>query len=146
MWIHWFRDLHATIHNGSVTTGWTSLIGVGHWGSDSIMPLMLHTVCCTIAGALALYYRSLGTTSTPLRRDNISGRPCIGVMTYNALVFLHQNNYVFIADSILQTLKTLKHIKWCISGGNAFFLVTTRNARLLLLSGLMSYQIAKFTY
>jgi hypothetical protein len=38
-------------------------------------------------GALALYYRSLRIASTLLRRDNISGRPCMGVMTYKALSF-----------------------------------------------------------
>jgi hypothetical protein len=27
IWIHWFRDLYATILNGSVTTGRTSLVG-----------------------------------------------------------------------------------------------------------------------
>jgi hypothetical protein len=89
MWIHWFRDFDATIPNGSVTTGRMSLVGLGHSGSDSIVPLMLRTVCCTLTGALALYYRSLGTASTMLRRFNISGRPCIGVMTYNTLAFLH---------------------------------------------------------
>jgi hypothetical protein len=73
--IHWFRDLYATIPNGSVTTGRTSLVGVGHSGSDPIVPLMLCTVCYAMAGALALYYKSLGTTSTLLRRGNISGRP-----------------------------------------------------------------------
>jgi hypothetical protein len=51
------------------------------------MPLMLRMVCCAMAGALALYYRSLGTVSTLLRRGNISGRPCMGVMTYKALDF-----------------------------------------------------------
>jgi hypothetical protein len=40
-----------------------------------------------MAGALTLYYRSLGTASTLLRRDNISGRPCMEVMTYKALSF-----------------------------------------------------------
>jgi hypothetical protein len=75
LWINWFHDLGATIPNGSVTIGWTSLVGVGHSRSDSIVPLMLHMVCCAMAGALALYYRSLGTTSTLLRRGNISGRP-----------------------------------------------------------------------
>jgi hypothetical protein len=48
--------------------------GVGHPRSDLIVPLVLHTVCCAMAGARALYYRSLGTASTLLRRDNISGR------------------------------------------------------------------------
>jgi hypothetical protein len=89
LWIHWFRDLDATIPNGSVTTGQTSLVGVGHSGSDPIVPLMLCTVCCTMAGTLALYYRSLGTASTLQRKGNISGRPCMRVMTYNKLVFLH---------------------------------------------------------
>jgi hypothetical protein len=87
MWIHWFRDLDATIPNGSVTTRRMSLVGVGHLGSDPIVPLMLRTVCYTIARALALYYRSLETTSTLLRKGNISGRPCMGVMTYKALSF-----------------------------------------------------------
>jgi hypothetical protein len=40
-----------------------------------------------MARALALYYKSLGTASTLLRRGNISGRPCMGVMTYKALSF-----------------------------------------------------------
>jgi hypothetical protein len=86
-WIHWFCDLDATIPNGSVTTGRMSLVGVGHSGWDPIVPLMLRTVCYAMAGALALYYRSLGTTSTLLRRGNILGRPCMGVMTYKALSF-----------------------------------------------------------
>jgi hypothetical protein len=38
-----------------------------------------------MAGALALYYRSLGTAPTLLRMGNISSRPYMGVMTYNAL-------------------------------------------------------------
>ena len=88
-WIHWFRDLGATIPNGSITIRQTSLVGVGHSRSNSIVPLMLCTVCCAMAEALALYYKSLGIASTLLRRSNISGRPYMGVMTYNALVFLH---------------------------------------------------------
>jgi hypothetical protein len=60
LWIHWFRDLGATIPNGSVTTGQTSLAGVGHSRSDSIMPVVLREVCCAMAGALTLYYRSFG--------------------------------------------------------------------------------------
>jgi hypothetical protein len=75
LWIHWFRDHGATIPIGSVIIGRTSLVGVGHWRSDSIMPLMLRMVCCAMAGALALYYRSLGTAPTLLKRGNISGRP-----------------------------------------------------------------------
>jgi hypothetical protein len=75
LWIHWFCDPSATIPNGLVTIGWTSLVGVGHLRSDSIMPLMLRTICCAMARELALYYRSLGTVSTLLRKGNISGRP-----------------------------------------------------------------------
>ena len=75
-WIQWFRDHDATILNGMVTIGRTSLVGVGHSGLDSIVPLMLRMVCFrAMAGALALYYRSLGTASTLLRRGKISGRP-----------------------------------------------------------------------
>jgi hypothetical protein len=87
LWIHWFRDHGATIPNGSVTIGWTSLVSVGHLRSDSIIPLMLRKVCYAMAGALALYYRSLGTAPTLLRSGNISGRPYMGVMTCNALAF-----------------------------------------------------------
>jgi hypothetical protein len=75
LWIHWFRDHGVTIPNGSVTIGWTSLVGVGHLRLDSIIPPMLRTVCCTMAGALALYYRPLGTAPTQLKMGNISGRP-----------------------------------------------------------------------
>jgi hypothetical protein len=81
MWIHWYRDLDATIPNGLVTIGWTSLVGVGHSRSDSIVPLMLRTVCYAMVGTLSLYYRFLGIASNLLRGDNISGRPCMGVMT-----------------------------------------------------------------
>jgi hypothetical protein len=89
LWIHWFRDLGATIPNGSVTIRRRSLVGVGHSRLDSIMLLMLHMVCYAMAGALALYYRSLRTVPTLPRRGNISGRPCMRVMMYNALAFLH---------------------------------------------------------
>ena len=72
LWIDWFRDHDATIPNGTVTIGRTPLVGVGHSGSDQIVPLMLRTVCFrAMAGALALYYRSLGTASTLLRRGKI---------------------------------------------------------------------------
>jgi hypothetical protein len=60
--IHWFRDLDATIPNGSVTTGRTSLVGVGTSRSDSIVPLMLRTVCYAMAGALALYWDNINPT------------------------------------------------------------------------------------
>jgi hypothetical protein len=86
LWIHWLRDLDTIILNGSVTTGHTSLIGLGHSRLDSIMPLMLRTICYAMAGALTLYYRSLGIAST-LLRSNISDRPCMEVMTYKALYF-----------------------------------------------------------
>ena len=76
LWIHWFRDHDATISNGTVTIGRMSLVGVGHSGLNPIVPLMLRTVCfCAMAGALTLYYRSLGTASTLLRRGKISGIP-----------------------------------------------------------------------
>jgi hypothetical protein len=74
LWIHWFRNLGAT-PNGSITIEQTSLVGVGHLRSDSIVPLMLHTVCCAMTVALALYYRSLGTASILLRMGNISDKP-----------------------------------------------------------------------
>jgi hypothetical protein len=89
LWIHWFHDLSLTIPNGSVTIGRTLLVGVGHSRLDSIMLLILRIVCCAIAGALVLYYRSFGTVSTLLKMGNISGRPCMRVMTYNALAFLY---------------------------------------------------------
>ena len=40
-----------------------------------------------MAWALALYYRSLGTASTLLRRGKISGKPYMRVITYNTLAF-----------------------------------------------------------
>jgi hypothetical protein len=87
LWIYWFCDFGATIPNGSVTIGRTSLVGVAHSRLDLIVPLMLCTVCYAMVEALALYYRSFGTASTLLRRDNISGRPYMGVMTYKTLAF-----------------------------------------------------------
>jgi hypothetical protein len=87
LWIHWFCDPGTTIPNGSVTIGQISLVGVSYSRSDSIVSLMLCTVCCAMARALALYYRSLGIASTLLRRDNILGRACMVVMTCNALAF-----------------------------------------------------------
>ena len=39
--MHWFRDHGATIPNGTVTIRRTSLVGVGHLRSDSIVSLML---------------------------------------------------------------------------------------------------------
>jgi hypothetical protein len=81
LWIHWFRDPGATIPNGSVTIGRTPFVGVGHSRLNLIVPLMLCTVYCAMAGALALYYRSLVIAPTLIRKGNISGRPCIRVMT-----------------------------------------------------------------
>jgi hypothetical protein len=74
LWIHWFRDPGATILNGSVTIGRTSLVGVGHSRSNSIVPLMLCTVCCAMIGTLTLYYRSLEIASILLRNGHISSR------------------------------------------------------------------------
>jgi hypothetical protein len=82
LWIHWLHNLDATIPNGSVTTGRTSLVGVGLSRPDLIVSLMLLTVCYAIVGAPTLYYRSLETASTLLRIDNISGKSCIRVITY----------------------------------------------------------------
>jgi hypothetical protein len=96
LWIYWFRDLGTTIPNGLVTIRRTSLAGLGHSRLNLIVSLMLRTVCCTIAGGLTLYYRSFGIAPTLLRRGNISGRPCMRVMTYNALTFSilkHLGNY-----------------------------------------------------
>jgi hypothetical protein len=75
LWIHWSRDHNATIHNDLVTIGRTSLVGVGHPRLDLVMPLMLCTIYCAMAKALALYYKSHGIASILLRRDNILGRP-----------------------------------------------------------------------
>jgi hypothetical protein len=77
--IHWFHDPGAIIRNDSITIGWASLVGVGH--------IMLCTVCCAMAGVLTLYYKSLETTPTMLKMDNISSRPYMGIMTCNALAF-----------------------------------------------------------
>jgi hypothetical protein len=55
------------------------------------VPRMLRMVCYVMAGALALYYRSLGIASTLLRKGNILGRPCMRVMTYKALDFFALN-------------------------------------------------------
>jgi hypothetical protein len=85
------------------------------------MPLMLCMVCYAMVGALALYYRSLGIASTLLRRGNISGRPCIGVMTCKALSFSASTTRQLSPVLHHRALKTLKPIKWCISGGNALF-------------------------
>jgi hypothetical protein len=74
LWIYWLRDPGATIPNGLVTIGQTSLVGIGHSRSDSIVLLMLNTVCCTMAGALTLYYKSIRIASTLLRMDNISSK------------------------------------------------------------------------
>jgi hypothetical protein len=87
LWIHWFRDPGATIPNVLVTIGRTSLVGVGHSKLDSIVSLMLRTVCYAMAGALTLYYRSLGTAPTLLKMGNILGRSYMRVMTYNILAF-----------------------------------------------------------
>jgi hypothetical protein len=125
LWIHWFHDLSPIISNGSVTIGWTSLVGVGHSRSDSIVLLMLCTVCYAMVGALTLYYRSLKIASTLLRRGNISGRPYMGVMTYKTLAFFALKclgNYCRFYTISLENPKT---IRWCISGGNALFLIVT---------------------
>jgi hypothetical protein len=50
-----FRDYGVAIFNGSVTIGQTSLVGVGYPRSDSVVPVMLRTVCCAITGILTFY-------------------------------------------------------------------------------------------
>jgi hypothetical protein len=87
LWIHWFRDHGAIISNGLVTIGHISLFGVCHPRSDLVVPLILCTICCALARALVLYYRSLRAVPTLLRRGNISGKPYMRVMTYNVLAF-----------------------------------------------------------
>ena len=88
LWIYWFCDHDATILNGTVTIGRTSLVGVGHSGSNPIVSPMLRTVCFrAMAKALALYNKSLRTASTLLRKGKILGRPYMGVMAYKALFF-----------------------------------------------------------
>jgi hypothetical protein len=57
LWIHLFLDPGATIPNGSVTIGRTSLVSIGHSRLDSIVTLMLCMICCTMTGALVLYYK-----------------------------------------------------------------------------------------
>jgi hypothetical protein len=84
--------------------------------------LMLCTVCYTMAGALALFYRFIGTASTLLRRGYISGRPCMGVMTYNALAFSTLKRLGNYRRFYTISFENPKTIKLCISGGNALFL------------------------
>jgi hypothetical protein len=55
LWIHWFRDLDATIPNGSVTIGRMLLVGVGHSGLDSMVSLMLRTVCYVIKAKYCIF-------------------------------------------------------------------------------------------
>jgi hypothetical protein len=145
-WIHWLRDLGATIPNGSVTIRRTSLVSVGHSRLDSIMPLMLRTVCYVMARALALYYRSLGTASTLLRMGNISGRPYMRVMTYKTLAFSTLKCLSNYRRFYTMSFGNPKTIKWCISESNAPFFIIIRIARLLLLNGLITYLSARFTY
>jgi hypothetical protein len=59
--------------DGHYRTG--AISDVGHMRSDLIMPLVLRMVRYAMAGASTLYYRSLGATSTLLRRGGISSRP-----------------------------------------------------------------------
>jgi hypothetical protein len=59
--------------DGHYTTD--AINNVGHLRPDLVISLVLCTVCCVMAGAPVLYYRSLGITLTLLRMGNISGRP-----------------------------------------------------------------------
>jgi hypothetical protein len=95
LWIHWFCDHGATIPNGLVTIRQTSLVGVSHSRLDSIVSLMLHMVCSAIVRALTLYYRSLGTALTLLRRGNISGRPYFLTMTVIYIIYIYHLLYIY---------------------------------------------------
>jgi hypothetical protein len=53
LWIYWFRDHGATITNSLVTIGRTSLVGVGHLCSYSIVPLMLRI---TVVYMICIYH------------------------------------------------------------------------------------------
>jgi hypothetical protein len=103
LWIHWFRDLGTTILNGLVTTGWTSLVGVGHSRSDSIVPLMLRTVCYAMDGALALYYRSLVIASILLRMNTTGRTSLVGVghSRLNSIVSLIIRTVCYAMDGAL---------------------------------------------
>jgi hypothetical protein len=61
------------------------------------VPLMLRTICYAMTGALALYYRSFGTASTLLRRDNISSRPYCYTMT---IVYMHILHIIYITYNV----------------------------------------------
>jgi hypothetical protein len=85
------------------------------------MPLMLHSVCYAMARELALYYMSLGTASTLLRRGNISGRPYMGVITYKTLAFSALKRLGNYRRFYTVSLENPKTIRWCISVGNVLF-------------------------
>ena len=108
------------------------------------MSLMLRTIYCAMARALTLYYRSLRTVPTLLRRDNISGRPYMGVMTYTALAFpalKYLGSY-----HRYYALKTLKPIEWCINEGNTpFWLLLKLDVYFHKLGSCYTY-IVRFTY
>ena len=63
--------------------------GVGHPRSDSVVPLVLRMVCCAMAGASTLYYRSLRTASTLLRMGNILGRPYCYFISYASITYIY---------------------------------------------------------
>jgi hypothetical protein len=72
--------------------------GVGHPRLDSIVPLVLRTVYCAMVGVLALYYRSLETAPTLLRRGNISSKPCCWTMTIVYIIWIY---YIYIYISLI---------------------------------------------
>ena len=114
LWIHRFRDHSATIPNGSVTIGWMSLVSVGHLRSDSVVPLMLRTVCCAMTGALAWYYRSLGTAPTLLKWDNILGRLyCCSWQLFTSYAYIIYYIYIYILHIMyaarMELLLLIKH-------------------------------------
>jgi hypothetical protein len=58
---HYRKDVISVVHHSGVELDRAASVTYGMFRA--------------IAGVLALYYRSLGTTSTLLRMGNISGRP-----------------------------------------------------------------------
>ena len=62
---------------------------VGHLRSNSVVLLVLHTVCCAMVVALPLYYRSIGTASTLLRNGNISSRLYCWTMTITLYIYIY---------------------------------------------------------
>ena len=63
--------------------------GVGHSRSNSVMLLVLYTVTVQWLEAPALYYRSLETVSTFLRKGNISGRQLLLLLMIISIYYIY---------------------------------------------------------